>query len=147
MARITTRIENFRGKLALVPARQRDLDVLAEVKTKGLLQTTVLKFTRSHELHNWYWALVSHCADGLGIHKDDLHAQLKFKAGLVQSYLLGESGPVVVLKSTAYGAMEAGPFREYVELATEILFKSYLPEVRRKDVLAEVERMVGPRPR
>lgn len=147
MARIATRIESIRGKPVLVPVYRQGVDLLMEIRTRGVMQATVLKYTRSAALENWYWGLVQIVADGLGIHKDSLHADLKFKAGLIRNIIMGSTGPVVDLKSTAREAMDGVEYRDYVNTAVEIIFRSYLPGVRRADVLKQVEDMVGPRPR
>lgn len=81
------------------------------------------------------------------MHPDLLHATLKFKCGLVRRILLGTTGPFVELKSTAFAEMEEGEFSEYLNLAIEVLFRDFLPGVRRADVFRRVEEMVGPRPR
>jgi hypothetical protein len=53
---------------------------------------------------------------------------------------------VVELKSTAFATMSETEFSEFVSMAVEVAFNDYLPGVRRKDVLARVEEMVGERP-
>lgn len=148
MPRLATRIETFRGRVALVPAYRQGVDVLEQVQARGqLLQATVLKYTRSVQRENWYWGLVHHVADGLGIGRHALHAEIKFKAELIQDYILGSTGPVAILKSTRREEMDDAEHRAYVDTAVEIIFQHYLPGVRRADVLRVVDEMVGPRPR
>ena len=55
-------------------------------------------------------------------------------------------GAAVELRSTAFARMDGLEFRQYVNAAIEIIFNDYLPGVRRQNVFAEVEAMVGPRP-
>lgn len=134
----------------LVPATQLDLERLENVRSKRPLQTTLV-FTRSSPLNRWYRGLVSIVAEGLDAHPEQLHQELKFKAGLVAQIIMVNAkagGSVAVrLKSTAFPAMEDGEFREYVNLAVEIIFRDYLPGVKRKNVYRRVEEWVGPRPR
>lgn len=145
MPSITTRIVDVRGAPMLAPAWQADADVLRAINEP--MQTTVLRYTGTDALRSWYWALVTVSADGLGIHKNDLHAQLKLKAGLVEAYLLGPTGPVATLKSIRRDAINRSDLKAYVDIAVEILFSSYLPGVKRRDVLDRVEQLVGPRPK
>lgn len=85
-------------------------------------------------------------ADGIGWQPGSLHSELKFKAGLIEHIFLARAGPVVELKSTAFAKMDETEFWKYVDTAVEIIFHDYLPGVRRKDVLARVAELVGPRP-
>lgn len=86
-------------------------------------------------------------AEGLGWQPGSLHSELKFKAGLIEHiYLSRAGGAVVELKSTAFAKMDETEFWTYVDTAVEIIFHDYLPGVRRKDVLARVAELVGPRP-
>lgn len=147
MPRLATRIEMVRGRPIIVPVYRQGVDVLLNVHAKGVMQATVLKYTRSAARENWYWGLIHHVADGLGIDRYTLHADIKLKAELVKGWILGASGPVPILQSTKREEMEDAEHRAYVDLAVEIVFRHFLPGVRRKDVLAEVEAMVGPRPR
>ena len=144
MPRLATRIETFRGRRILVPAYRQGADILDAIHTRGmLLQATVLKYTRSVARENWYWGLVQHVADGLGISRYQLHADIKYRADLVKEWIMGASGPVPILQSTKREEMDDAEHRAYVDLAVEIIFKHHLPGVRRKAVLEEVDRMVG----
>jgi hypothetical protein len=130
---------------SLIPATPFDLELLEKVRGKRPLRTSVV-FSRSVPHNRWYRALVSVVADGLGLHPDTLHAELKFKAGLVRRILMAQCGPVVELESCAFATMDEAKFTEYVNLAVEIIFRDYLPGVKRKGVYARVEELVGPRP-
>lgn len=151
MARITTRIETYRGKTVLVPARARDAEVLQDIRNKGPLQTVVLKYSRNDALRNWYWGLVQEVADGNGIHKDDLHAQLRFKVGLIKAWILGTTGPVAILKSTAKpengGHLNDLEYRRYVDDAVEVIFLHYADPKDKPSLFKMVEERVGPRPK
>ena len=135
----------------LVPATQLDLERLQNVRSKRPMQTQIV-FTRSSPLNRWYRGLVSIVAEGMDVHPEQLHQELKFRAGLIEQIIMVNSpklgaGVAVRLRSTAFAAMEDGEFREYVNLAVELIFRDYLPGVRRKDVYKRVEEWVGPRPR
>lgn len=152
MARITTRIETLGGgKLVLAPANQRAVDELRDIQlvAKGNLQTTVLRYTEDDWLRDRYWGIVEEAAKGLGIHKDDLHSQLKFKVGLIKAYLLGQSGPVVTLKSIANksngGDLTPSERHRYFDDAYEVIFMHYVDASERPALFKRVEERIGPR--
>jgi hypothetical protein len=83
-------------------------------------------------------------AEGIGIAPGTLHADLKFKCGLVRHILMSKlAGTVVELKSTAFATMDEAEFSEFVTMAVEVAFRDYLPGVQRRDVLARVRELVG----
>jgi hypothetical protein len=103
-------------------------------------------FIRSLKHHRWYRALVGVVADGIGMHPDLLHQQLKFKAEYVRNFFLQNGRLIVNLKSVAHGEMDETEFKEFREVAVNIIFRDYLDGVRRKDVWRRVEEIVGPCP-
>lgn len=134
-----------RAGLALVPSTPFDVAQIEKLRPGRAFRTTVI-FNRSVQHNRWYRGLVSVCADGLGLHPDTLHCELKFKAGMVRRILIGQAQPFVELHSTAFDSMDEAKFTEYVTLAVEILFRDYLVGVKRDHVFKRVEEMVGPRP-
>jgi hypothetical protein len=133
------------GTPTLVPGRPEDIEKLSRAVGKYPMWRTVLAGpARSRQEEKWYRALVGIVADGIGIHPDRLHAELRFRAGkitgIIESPLFGVAPQ---LKSSR--DMDDAEFHAFVSLATDIIFLEYLPGVRRKDVLREVERLVGPR--
>lgn len=83
-------------------------------------------------------------AEGIGVSPGALHAELKFHCGLIRNIMLTQAaGTVVELKSTAFAAMPEDEFSEFVTMAIEVAFERYLPGVKRREVLARVEEMVG----
>lgn len=132
-----------RRMLAIVPGSLKDLARLEHIRQRGPINILVRGPHRSRPQENWYRALVRYVAEGLGMHPDTLHAELKFEAGKILQTLTSEKfGMAVVLKSSVH--MDDAEFAAYVELATDIVFLKYLPGVRRKDVVAEVDKMVRP---
>lgn len=131
----------------LVPATKMDWDRIG-LFPKGKPMQVQTTFQRSSALQRWYRGLVSLVAEGLDMAPDALHVELKWKAGLVRQILMCEQKGVLVvnLRSTAFSQMDDSEFREYVNLAVELIFKEFLPGVRRKDVYKRVEEWVGPRP-
>jgi hypothetical protein len=104
-------------------------------------------YPRSLQHQRWYRALVSIVADGIGWQPNALHKELKFRAQLVENIFMLKGGDVAVeLKSTAFGELDEPEFREYTNLALEIIFRDFLPGIERNSVIAQVHDMVGPRP-
>ncbi|MDB5606678.1 MAG: hypothetical protein JWP25_3578 [Bradyrhizobium sp.] len=128
---------------ALVPATAFDLEQLEKLP-RNKPGRVHFSHPRSAARNRWYRCFVSVIAEGVGTSPGALHAELKFKAGLVKSIILSKAaGTVVELKSTAFASMEESEFSEFVSLAVEIAFAEYLPGVRRRDVLARVRELVG----
>jgi hypothetical protein len=130
----------------LVPGRPEDFAKLATASGKYPLWRTQLSGPARNRLEErWYRALCGVVADGVGMHPDVLHFELKYHAGkiiqIVDSPLLGLN---VVLKSSTQ--MDDEEFHIYVQLAEAIMFSRYLPDVRRNDVLARVYELTGLRP-
>jgi len=135
------------GAPRLLPATALDLEQLEKLKPDRPAFAKVV-FKRSLPHLRWYRGLCSAVADGLGISPDLLHAELKFKAGMVRRILSSQAyGVAVELESVAFATMDESKFAEFTRLAIEIIFRDYLPGVRRRDVFARVEEMVGPRPK
>lgn len=148
MVDLITNLRTIRDEsVTLVPATAFDFEKLQRVRPDQPLWTHLV-FHRSVLENRWYRALVAKVADGLGyIDPESLHQQLKFKAGLIERfYTVPRIGAAVELRSTAFARMDGLEFRQYVNAAIEIIFNDYLPGVRRQNVFAEVEAMVGPRP-
>lgn len=104
-------------------------------------------YPRSLQHQRWYRALVAVVAEGIGMQPGGLHKELKFRAELVEHIFMLKGGGVgIELKSTAFGAMDEPDFMAYTNLAIEIIFRDFLPGVRRNSIIAQVNDMVGPRP-
>jgi hypothetical protein len=127
----------------LVPATPFDLEQLEKLPS-GRPGRVSVTFPRSAARNRWYRAFCGVIAEGLGVSPGSLHADLKFKCGLIRNILISQAaGTVVELKSTAFAAMGEAEFSEFVTMAVEVAFAEYLPGVRRKDILARVEDLVG----
>lgn len=104
-------------------------------------------YPRSLQHQRWYRALVAVVADGIGMQPNALHKELKFRAELVEAiHMLKSGGVAIELRSTAFGEMDEPDFKQYVDLAVEIIFRDFLPGIRRNSVIDQVHDMVGPRP-
>lgn len=130
--------------LVLVPGRPQDFASLAKggVSRYPLWRTILSGPARSREEECWYRALVGIVAEAIDIHPDALHWKLKRDAGKILGLVfIEEHGLQYILKSSTQ--MDYDEFHTYVLIATEILFKQYLPEIRRRDVLRRVWELTG----
>lgn len=135
-------------RLSLVPATDLDRDRFSRLPKHYPMELQV-RFSRTSKLNRWYRGLVAHVAEAIDVHPDALHADLKTKAGLIESVLVSGvmRGAIVIrLKSTAFPAMEDLEFDEYCTFAVETLFKDYLPNVRAREKQALIGEWAGRRP-
>lgn len=141
-----------RRRLALVPATSIDEERLRSIKHSEPMQVQTM-FSRTSRLNRWYRGLLGKVAEAIDANPDLLHAELKFKAGLVQQIMLMPkratiSGAVAVrLRSTAFPLMDDTEFSHYVDVAVELLFRDYLPHIRSRRRQAYISEWAGRRPR
>jgi hypothetical protein len=127
----------------LVPATAFDLEQLEKLP-QGKPGRVHFTHPRSAARNRFYRAFCSVVAEGVGTSPGALHAELKFHCGLIRNIMLTkDAGTVVELKSTAFASMPEDEFSEFVTMAIEVAFQRYLPGVKRRDVLARVEELVG----
>lgn len=130
-----------------MPATAFDLEQLERLRQGGSGMRIRATYPRSLQHQRWYRALISVVAEGLGWQPNGLHKEIKFRAQLVESiFMLKGGGVAVELKSTAFGAMDEPDFKQYTDLALEIIFRDFLPGVQRNSIIAQVHELVGPRP-
>lgn len=137
--------------LALVPATSVDQERLRSIRWQQPMQTQI-HFLRSGKLQRWYRGLVGHVADAIDASPDALHAEVKFKAGLVEQIIMVQSAAVrgavaVRLKSTAYPAMDETAFSHYVDIAVEILARDYMAGITSRAKHKLILEWVGRRPK
>ena len=111
-----------------------------------------ITFSRTSKLNRWYRGLVGKVAEAIDCNPDALHAELKFKAGLIDQIIMVKSaavggGVAIRLKSTAFPLMEDADFSRYVDYAVELIFRDYLPHVRKRQQQALISEWAGRRPR
>ncbi len=130
-----------------MPATAFDLEQLERLRQGGSGMRIRATYPRSMQHQRWYRALISVVAEGIGWQPNGLHKEIKFRAQLIENiFMLKGGGVAVELKSTAFGAMDEPDFKQYTDLALEIIFRDFLPGVQRNSVIAQVHDMVGPRP-
>ncbi|HLH92109.1 MAG TPA: hypothetical protein VKX28_27055 [Xanthobacteraceae bacterium] len=139
-----------KGRLALLPATDIDRERLRSIRCFEPMQVQTI-FARTSKLNRWYRGLLGKVAEAIDVHPDLLHAELKWKAGLVLQIMAFPSGEVaaiaVRLKSTAFPLMDDAEFSRYVDVAVELLFRDYLPHVRSRQRKALIAEWAGRRPR
>lgn len=138
-------------RVALVPATDLDYDRLRTIRHQEPMQVQTL-FARTSKLNRWYRGLVGRVAEAIDASPDALHAELKFKAGLIDQIIMVKSasvgaGVAVRLKSTAFPLMDDTEFSRYVDYAVELMFRDYLPHIRSRQRQALITEWAGRRPR
>lgn len=141
---LVTRIETVRKQRHLVAASADDLARLDGVLRPGPWRTVLRGEARQRPLENWFRGLVRVVAEGVDVHPDTLHAEIKYTAGKVLHVLNSQRfGMAVVLKSTA--DMDDPEYSAFVRIGVEVIFRDHLPGVRRKDVYDRVLELTGER--
>lgn len=139
-----------KGRLALLPATDLDRERLRSIRTFDPMQVRTI-FQRTSKLNRWYRGLLGKVAEAIDVNADLLHAELKFKCGLIEQVMAMQSagiGAVAVrLRSTAFPIMEDAEFSHYVDVAVELLFRDYLPHIRSRERKALIGEWAGRRPR
>lgn len=140
-----------KNRLALVPATSMDEERLRSIRLYNEPMQVQTLFARTSKLNRWYRGLVGHVADAIDASPDALHADLKFKAGLILQIIpvrTGTSAAIAVrLKSTAFPLMDDTEFSHYVDIAVELMFRDYLPGIRSRQRQALITEWAGRRPR
>jgi hypothetical protein len=131
-----------RARLVIEPARASDLEDLERVRKREGINAVLRGPRRSRQQEKWYRAFLRYVADGLGMHPDLLHTQLRVRAGKFKHMVQTKWGPGFELTSSI--EMDDAEYNEYVQFAVDTVFSdpNYLPSVQRADVLAAVDAMV-----
>lgn len=131
------------GAPRIVPATQEDLEQLEHI-ARGRNVRVVVAYERSSRHNRWFHKLIAVVADGLDMPPALLKAELKAKCGLLKQVLSSPVfGMAVELQSTAFTAMDESEFTAFRKRAVDVLFRDYLPGVKRKDVYAQVAELSG----
>lgn len=139
--------------LALRPATDLDHDRLSRLLAVvpddyPMLVRTI--FTRSNKLNRYWRGIVGHAADGLGIHPQSLHVDIKIKAGLVEHVMLSPAHRGVVhvqTRSTSFPEMGDDEFAAFVDFGVPCLFRDYLPGIRAPEQQKLIREWAGRRPK
>lgn len=129
----------------IIEPTAHDLEQYARI-TPGKPALAKVSFPRNLDALRWYWAFIDVVADGIGCdYPKALHIELKKKAQFISDVLYLPGGDLhVEYQSVAIkGGLDEAGFRSYCILATNIIFRDYLPGVHRKDVWKRVEDLCG----
>lgn len=135
-------------RLALVPATELDAERLRALP-KGWPIQVQTRLTRTSKLNRWWRGIVGHAAQGLDVHPQALHNDIKLKAGLVEQVMLSSATPGVVtvkLRSTAFPEMGDDEFAAFVDFAIAILRRDYLGHIKAPEQRKLFEEWAGRRP-
>lgn len=152
MGKLAVRIETRQGAPVIVPANQRAIDELRAIQrvARGRVQGVVVNYTEQDWQRERYWGVLDEVSQSLGINKADLHNTLKYKCGLIKGQVLGDSGPVITLKSIANksngGDLTPSERRKYFEQAYELIFMHFVDAHERPALFKRVEERLSPRP-
>lgn len=138
-------------RMALVPATDLDYERLRSIRHQEPMQVQTL-YTRTSKLNRWYRGLVGRVAEAIDVSPDALHAELKFKAGLIEQIIMVKAatigaGVAVRLKSTAFPLMDDTDFSRYVDIAVELLCRDYMGHIGSRHRQKLILEWVGHRPR
>lgn len=140
-------------RLALVPATELDHDRLSRLLAVvppdyPMLVRTI--FSRTNKLNRFWRGIVGHAADGLGVHPQALHVDIKIKAGLVDHVMLSPAHRGVIhvqTRSTSFPEMGDDEFSAFVDFGLPCLFRDYLPDIRSRQQQRLVTEWAGRRPK
>lgn len=132
----------------LVPAWERDSDLLSRIP-EGTVVSTTLKRPRRPRHHRWWWALMSRVADSHPFYAspEQVCDHIKFRLGEVDTTVLILGDQVQTLmrsKSIAFEAMGQDAFKEFCERGLDVICAEILPGIEREDLRAEIDAMIGP---
>lgn len=122
-----------------VPAFPQDADDAATVPMGT--QVRVSMPGKSEKMNRFFWALMTHVGNALGIDKRSLATELLVKLNRVDAFQFTDGRMQVVPRSIA--AMKVKEFTEFLDEALELLLTHYVPDLPRDVLLAEILRMCG----
>jgi hypothetical protein len=143
---MATEIQMRREFSRLVPATPYDLEQLEQLPQRKTVKVVVTQ-ARSLPHQRFYWALLGHVCKAHPIYKrsEQLHLALKFTLGYIDHLKLHTGQVVPIVSSTSFAKMDQPAFKLFFDSALELMLREIVPDVRRKDLLAPVEQMLGMR--
>lgn len=108
------------------------------------------RLSRTSKLNRWYRGIVGKVAEGIDVHPNALHNDIKLAAGLVEQVMLSQAlrGVLAVkLRSTAFPEMGDDEFSGYCDFAVPYIFKTYAPDLRKPEQRKLIAEWAGRRPK
>ncbi|MFG1364701.1 hypothetical protein [Xanthobacter versatilis] len=122
-----------------VPAFPQDADDASAIPMGT--QLCVSMPSKSGKANRFFWALMTHVGNALGIDKRSLATELLVKLNRVEAFQFTDGRMQVVPRSIA--AMKVDEFRSFLDEVILLLITHHLPDMSRDRLLAEVLRMCG----
>lgn len=122
-----------------VPAFPQDADDASAIPMGTQLWVSMPN--KSGKANRFFWALMTHAGNALGIDKRSLATELLVKLNRVEAFQFTDGRMQVVPRSIA--AMKVDEFRSFLDEAILLLITHHLPDISRDRLLAEVLRMCG----
>jgi hypothetical protein len=107
--------------------------------------TATLTQQRSQRQNRFYWGLLGKVVANHPFYRrsEPLHLWLKTRLGYVDEIRFHDGEVQMRTTSTAFDKMDGLEMRKFMDAAIDVICTEVLPGVRRRDMLAEVERMLG----
>lgn len=143
---MATQIIVRREFAGLVAVTAHDAELLSEIPL-GREFTATLTQQRSIRQQRFYWALLGKVVANHPFYRrgEPLHIWLKTRLGYVEEIHFHDGEVQMRTTSTAFDKMDGLEMRKFMDAAIDVICTEVLPGVRRRDMLAEVERMLGVR--
>jgi hypothetical protein len=128
----------------LVPTEDAK-DVIRGLEDGEIVEVTYSR-PRNGQLLRKYWQICQYVADACpGVEtKNQVDAILKIKSGHVD--LINFQGQIYqVPASIAFNKMDENEFQEFFSKCVKIIMEVFLPNMTEREIVEEIERMVGAR--
>lgn len=104
-----------------------------------------ISFPRSLQHNRWYWTLLGKVVENHEFYSSPevLHLWIKKRLGLWDELKFHDGQVHLRISSTSFPKMDQGSFKDYCDRAIDVIVTDVLPGVRRRDLIAEIEKMVG----
>lgn len=135
-----------RAMNGLAPVTAHDAEILAGVPMNREFTATLTQ-QRSQRQNRFYWSLLSKVVSNHPFYQrsEPLHLWLKTRLGYVEEIRFHDGKTEFKASSTAFDKMDGFEMRRFMDAAIDVLCAEVLPGVRRRELLAEVEHMLGER--
>lgn len=109
--------------------------------------TATLTQKRSQRQNRFYWCLLGKIVDNHNFYQNSkpLHLWLKTRLGYVEKIVFHDGTMRTEVSSTAFDKMDGFDIRPFMDAALEVLCTEVLPGITKRELLAEVEGMLGDR--
>lgn len=130
----------------LVAVTAYDSELLSAIPMRREFTATLTQ-KRSQRQNRFYWALLGKIVSNHPFYRrsEPLHLWLKTRLGYVDEIRFHDGSAEIRATSTAFDSMDGLTMRAFVDGAIDVLCAEVLPGVSRRELLSEVEDMLGDR--